>query len=170
MAKKKRKILLDADVVIHFVNGENFILLPTLFKEEKVILDKVCNELRKRRDLRQFYDNVVAFGLIKEITFDGDLDIIKEYARLKKKYGDGESACMAYCKYNKDILASSNLSDIKEYCEENGIEYITTMGFLYEAYQTDKLTGEECDEFISKVLASGSKLPVKNMNEYLDNL
>ena len=170
MAKKKRKILLDADVVIHFVNGENFILLPSLFEEEKVILDKVCNELRKRRDLQQFYDNVIAFGFIKEITFDGDLEIIKEYARLKKKYGDGESACMAYCKYNKDILASSNLSDIKEYCEENDIEYITTMGFLCEAYQKDKLTEKECDEFISKVLASGSKLPVKTMKEYLDNL
>ncbi len=170
MAKKKRKILLDADVVIHFVNGGNFILLPTLFKEEKVILNKVCNELRKRRDLRQFYDNVVAFGLIKEITFDGDMEIIKEYARLKKKYGDGESACMAYCKYNKDILASSNLSDIKEYCEENDIEYITTMGFLYEAYQTKVLTEKECDTFIANVLAAGSKLPVKTMKEYLDKL
>ena len=170
MAKKKRKILLDADVVIHFVNGGNFILLPTLFKEEKVILDKVCNELLKRRDLRQFYDNVVAYGLIKEITFDGDMEIIKEYARLKKKFGDGESACMAYCKYNKDILASSNLSDIKEYCEENDIEYITTMGFLYEAYQTKVLTEKECDTFIANVLNSGSKLPFKTMRAYLDIL
>lgn len=166
MKKSKQKILLDADVIIHFVKGERLLDLPKIFKDEKVILDIVCQELTKRRNLAHFYENLIRFNLIREISFKTDLPVLKEYARLKKKYGDGESACMAYCKFNKDILASSNLRDIKCYCEDKEIQYLTTMDFIAEALRSDFWSEADCDFFIYNVKSKGSKLPVNKISEY----
>jgi hypothetical protein len=82
-------------------------------------------------------------------------------------FGKGESACMAYCKFNKGILASSNLKDIAKYCEDNGITYLTTMVFLTEALKANQMTEKECNGFIRNVKTAGSKLPVDTIAEYL---
>ncbi|OFX16717.1 MAG: hypothetical protein A2033_12900 [Bacteroidetes bacterium GWA2_31_9] len=170
MTKKiKPKILLDADVVIHFVKGGQISLLPTIFEEEKVILDKVLEELQQHKELKQYYENLVSFGLIKEISFSKDIKVLQEYSKLRKKFGKGESACMAYCKFNNNVLASSNLKDIKDYCIENNIEYITTMDFLKEAYEKNLLTETECDFFIYNVKSKGSKLPCDSISEYIES-
>jgi len=42
------KILLDCDVVIHFLKGGKILELPTIFPGRFVMLDKVYNELLKR--------------------------------------------------------------------------------------------------------------------------
>lgn len=141
-------------------------MLPNIFKEPKVILDVVRSELCKNRNYQTYFTNLVSFGLIQEITFSNDLRILQEYARLKKTFGDGESACMAYCKHHKDILASSNLRDIKDYCTEHAIEYLTTMDFLYEAFQTALMDEAACDYFIYEVKSQGSKLPVDTIKAY----
>jgi hypothetical protein len=56
-----------------------------------------------------------------------------EFMQLEKKFGIGESLAMVYCKYNHNVLASSNLKDIKKYCTDNGITYVTTMDLLHRA-------------------------------------
>lgn len=168
MEKKVEKlILLDTDVISHFISGGQFAILPSIFPYKKVILDVVANELRVSYKFKNFINNVLKSGFIDEITFEGDKQITIEYARLIKRFGKGESACMAYCKFNRDILASSNLKDITIYCEENNIDYITTMDLLVEALNSGKLTEEECNDFIIKVKANGSKLPVFSVSEYL---
>ena len=44
----KTKIVLDADVIIHFIEAGNFSLLPDIFPEyEYIILDVVYNEIAK---------------------------------------------------------------------------------------------------------------------------
>ena len=51
---QKTKIVLDADVIIHFAEGERLSMLPEIFKEyEYLILDKVHNEIHEpiRRQL-----------------------------------------------------------------------------------------------------------------------
>ena len=170
MATKTEKlILLDADVISHFISGGQFGLLPTIFKNRKVLLDVVANELRASRKFKTFIDNVIGTGFIREINFQGNKQVIMEYARLIKTFGNGESACMAYCRFNKDILASSNLKDITIYCEENEITYLTTMDFLAQALNENQLTEQECNDFIRNVKAVGSKLPVHTIAEYLKN-
>jgi len=82
----------------------------------------------------------------------------------------GESAAMAYCKYRKEVLASSNLKDIVEYCEENRITYFTTMDFLCQAITSEVMTEEQCDEFIATVKAKGSKLPVTKIRDFSPRL
>jgi hypothetical protein len=168
MATKTEKlILLDADVISHFISGGQFALLPAIFKNKKVLLDFVATELRASRKFRTYIDNVIGTGFIKEINFQGNKQVIMEYAKLIRTFGKGESACMAYCKFNKDILASSNLKDITIYCDENEITYITTMDFLAEALNKKQLTEQECNDFIRNVKAVGSKLPVDTISEYL---
>jgi hypothetical protein len=44
--------------------------------------------------------------------------------------GDGESACIAYVRYSNDIIGSSNLSDVKNYCNLHSIDLLTTMDFV----------------------------------------
>lgn len=73
---------------------------------------------------------------------------------------------MAYCKFNNDIVGSSNLKDITLYCEENGIVYLTTMDFLEAALANEKMSEAECDEFIYNVKLKRSKLPFNTMAEY----
>jgi hypothetical protein len=170
MATKTEKlILLDADVISHFINGGQFALLPSIFKNKKVLLNIVATELRALKKFRDYIDNVIRSGFINEINFQGNKEVVIEYAKLIKTFGKGESACMAYCKFNKDILASSNLKDIVKYCEDNEITYLTTMDFLAEALKANQLTEQECNDFIRNVKTAGSKLPVDTIADYLRN-
>lgn len=169
MAKRGRVILIDADVVSHFINGGQILLLPNIFKHKLHLLDKVNDELQKFPKRKQEVDNLINFGLLKLMAFPEDnLEIKKEYMHIRKLMfkGDGEAACMAVVRYSKDILASSNLKDIGNYCSLHSIDYLTTMDFLCEALRTDKLSEAECDEFIKKVKSAGSKLPVNRMAEF----
>ena len=82
--------------------------------------------------------------------------------------GKGESACLVYCRYNKDILASSNLKDILRYCDFHKIEYIKTEDILYEGFKKGVLTESGCDEFINTIKRKGSKFPYDTFREILE--
>jgi len=105
---------------------------------------------------------------LEEIKLEDSLDAVKEYAELIKIVGDGEAACMALAKTNKDYIASSNLSDIYEYCKKNNIVIKTTFEILYNAIIGGILTCEECDNFIKIVRQKGNKLPDMSMNDYAE--
>jgi len=83
---------------------------------------------------------------------------------LKSTYGDGESACMAFCRYSDDILANSN---VKAYCEGHSITYITTMDILLEAFKKKTISEADCNKFINQVKSRGSKLPVDTIDEFV---
>jgi predicted nucleic acid-binding protein len=159
-------ILLDADVIIHFIKGDRLAILTDIFPNKYGILDFVFNEVFKG-NLRTQVENLLIYKRITEVPFDDSLEVTKEFASLKKRYGLGESACMAYCKFHKEVFASSNLADIKPYCEANGIQYITTMDLLAEAFKKGMLTEKECDNFITLVKSKNSKLPVNSIQEFL---
>lgn len=152
------RILLDCDVIIHFTKAGQQLLLPKKFPNRFVILDKVKAELDKRKKSIVALDNFIEWTKIEVIPFPKDIAIIKEYAKLKYTMGDGEAACMAVAKHTKDYIASSNLKDIKEYCNHFGIVYLTTMDILLEAYQKGILIESECDDFIKEVKTKDSKL------------
>ena len=161
-----KKILLDADVIIHFNEGERIAILNKIFPNKLYVLDIVFAEVFKGAQ-RVLIENLLKMGIIEELSLENDLPILKEYSKLKKKYGNGESACMAYCKFNKDVLASSNITEIKSYCEENDIQYLTTMDFIHQAYIDELKDEAECDYFIYNVKSKGSKLPVNSIKEYI---
>lgn len=154
------KIILDADVLIHFINGEQTGIINRIFKNKLVLLDKVFEEVFKRSSSRVNIESLIKFRFIKEERFDDcSLEIKREYFKLiASGRGKGESAGMAYCRYNKDVLASSNLKDIIDYCNKYNIVYITTMDFIAEAFKNGTLKENECDEFIKTVKQKGGKL------------
>lgn len=152
------RILLDCDVIIHFTKAGHQLLLPKIFPNRFVILDKVKDELNKRKKSIVALDNFIEWSKIEVLPFPVDKAILIEYARLKATMGDGEAACMAVAKHTKDYIASSNLKDIKSYCDYFGIVYLTTMDILLEAYYKGVLSEKECDAFIQEVKAKDSKL------------
>lgn len=163
----RTKIVLDADVVIHFAKGGLLSLLPTILPEyDYVLLETVHEELLS--DIRTQVDNLLIY--LKTITllpFTPKGDMLREYARLRSRFGKGESACMAYCLFTHNVIGSSNLRDIKEYCEERQIVYLTTIDFLWYAWRRDMLTPEEISAFIGEVRSKGSKLPLVDIEKYV---
>ena len=168
----KTKIVLDADVIIHFVKGQRFSTLIDIFPEYLyIILDVVYDEVTVNRTTKTQLDNTLAFfsSRISKTKFDPKGMSRLEYARLRSTLllGKGESACMVFCRDNNDVLGSSNLRDIKDYCEANRITYLTTLDFLYYAFVRKKMTESEVSEFIAQVVAKGSKLPAVDIRSYI---
>ena len=166
---EKVKIVLDADVIIHFYKGGLLTFLPNILSEyEHIVLSHVRNEILY--DIRSAMDNQRL--LLKNITyveFARQKEMAKEYALLVKRFGKGESACMAYCKYTNNVVGSSNLRDIKDYCAQNNITYLTTCDFLYYAWRRQKMNIEEINNFINTVKERGSKLPDFDVKTYQPN-
>lgn len=79
MATKIEKLILpDADVISHFISGGQFSLLPSIFKNKKVLPDIVANELRASKKFNTYIENTIATGFIKEINFQGNKYITME--------------------------------------------------------------------------------------------
>ncbi|WP_304589888.1 hypothetical protein [uncultured Duncaniella sp.] len=168
----KTKIVLDADVIIHFVKAGQFSLLLDIFPEyQYIILDVVYDEVTVNKATKTQIDNTLNFlsARIANVTFAPKGKSRLEYARLRSTLllGKGESACMVYCRDNQDVLGSSNLKDIKEYCSQNQITYLTTLDFLYYAYIRKRMSKVEIDAFIKDVRAKGSKLPDADIEKYV---
>lgn len=168
MAKGARiQIVLDADVVIHFAKGGWLSKLPSIFPNyEYVLLDAVYDELLS--DIRMQIDKQIM--LLNNITFHPFSprgEMLREYAMLKSKFGKGESACMAYCLFTHNVIGSSNLRDIRAYCLEKQITYLTTIDFLWYAWRKQLMTADEVKMFISEVKSKGSILPEVNIEKYV---
>lgn len=164
---EKVKVVLDSDVIIHFIKGECLSLLPKILPAYSFIILDVVYERELANSHRMMLQNFVTqLKTISIVTWKPGWEERQEFIKLQKQFGIGESASMAYCNFHNDILASSNLKDIVEYCEAKNITYFTTMDFLYQAMYRNIISEQECDEFITSVLARGSKLPVTKISEY----
>jgi hypothetical protein len=170
MAKSNNKIILiDADVVSHFIKAREIYSINSIFPFEIKLLDKVYKELCDNETWKVEIDNLIEQKALNLIPFPENNELIKkEYYYIKKSLfkGEGESACLAYVRYTNNIIASSNLKDIKNYCGLHKIEYLTTMDFLCEALKNGYYDIKRCNDFISKVLSKKGKLPVTKMEDY----
>lgn len=165
-----RSILIDSDVISHFISAGRLELIPDIFPTNKILLlDKVYCELERYYKRKPLIDQMIAKGKFILLPFpEDDPDIMKEYAYIKKSLfkGNGESACMAVARFRNEIIASSNLKDIRQYCELHSIDYLATMDFLCAALQKGIIKHKDCNDFISRVIRAGSKLPVICMKDY----
>ncbi len=77
--KNERLILIDADVLSHFISGGQITLLPHIFPYPIKILDKVYAEISRMPGRKTEVDNLINFKLIEQIPFPEDNpDIRKE--------------------------------------------------------------------------------------------
>lgn len=162
-------IIVDTDVISHFIRGGQIILLPSIFKTPIKLLDIVYKELEQWYAKRAEVDNLLRYKLLELIEFPVNDEIAEEFFLIKslRFYGDGEAACMAFSKFNGYIVASNNLKDIRNYCTLHNIEYITTLDFLQRAIDKKKLTLKESNEFINKNIIKGrNPFPVVRMEDF----
>lgn len=171
MGKKKTKVVLDADIINHFSRGGRLSLLPNILPEfQFIVLDIVKNELPMLilADLDKVMNHEKT---ISEEVFGGTGCEKKEYLRLTATSGPhlgrGESACMVYCRYHNDVVGSSNTKDITDYCNQNGITFLTTNVFLFYAIRRSLITKEEAVEFIQTVRSMGSYPPIVDFDKYI---
>jgi hypothetical protein len=166
-------ILIDADVVSHFISAGEAHSIHLIFPSAAIhLLDKVHNELLQwpNPKLRSIVQDLLNNKQLILMPFPEDDDVIrKEYAWIKTKLfkGDGESACLAVARYNKHIIASSNLKDIKHYCDMHKVQYLTTMDFLCEALRIGLFDIDRCNHFLQTVRLAGGKLPVAVMGDFV---
>ena len=76
----------------------------------------------------------------------------KEYANLRRQFGEGESAAMAIAKERNCTLASDDLSATVKYCKRHNIDLIGSLGILYDAYQTGILEGGQADRVLTDMI------------------
>lgn len=137
--ERKTKIVLDADVIIHFAKGGRLDLLPRILPEYKfMVLDVVKKELPLL--VISVLQKVISQDkTIVEEVFGRSAGEMKEYARLISRnglaLGRGESACMVYC--------------------------------LYYAIQRGLMTKTEADAFIAEVRRMSSFPPVVDFDTYV---
>lgn len=102
-----------------------------------------------------FLEPLIKSGQIQKMDFPEDSKINKEFARIKSVkpiIGNGERACMAVARFNKDIVASSNFRDIAPYCNEHNILYLGTLDILSIAVTKGIYDEQTCDNFIQSAL------------------
>lgn len=164
----KVKIVLDADVLIHFSKAGRLSMLPSILPEyDYIVLSTVYDEVKA---IQKQIDNQVIFLKNMAIeSFSPSGEMRREYAVLSSRFGKGESACMAFCRYTNNVIGSSNLKDVKKYCEDQCITYLTTLDFLYYAFVRGKMSKKECEQFTQDVITQGSKLPVVDISTYIPN-
>ncbi|WP_158839629.1 hypothetical protein [Polaribacter sp. L3A8] len=167
--KNNKVILIDADVVSHFLRAGKITVLTKIFKTPIKILDVVYNELKEWKGRQKEIENLITFKLLEVIAFpQTNSEIAKEFFWIKKSryYGDGEAACMSYAKFTKNIIASNNLKDTKNYCNLHSVDYLTTMDFLSRAMSEGIFTLEDCNNFMNKNSVSKNPFPVKKMENF----
>jgi len=76
--------VLDADVIIHFIEAQAFSLLPDIFPEyEYILLDIVYQEASKNSKTKNFIDNYLHyFSKLKKETFSPKGESMREYFQL----------------------------------------------------------------------------------------
>lgn len=153
----RKIILIDSDVISHFITNNCLSDLPVILSPHRcTILDYVYNELARHPFRKSLVDFLIKNGDIELMKFpDSNIAIKEEFAKIKKMIhliGDGERACMAVAKFNKDIIASSNFRDIAPYCEKNNILYLGALDILSYAVSKDIYNEAKCDDFIQNAI------------------
>jgi len=175
MSKDVKIILVDADVISHFIACSEIIYLPKILEPHKmVVLENVYTEVARIHSRKTILDNLLATvrNISKKPFPIDNLDIKKEYAFIQKNnplIGDGERACMAVAKYTKDVVASSNFRDIVPYCQANNILYLGTLDILTVALNKGIFDKERCNLFIESARnKNNAKFPisVKKITDY----
>jgi predicted nucleic acid-binding protein len=97
-------ILLDSDVVRHFISGGKIDMLTSIYPGRFAMLDKVRDELCRSKQLKSIIENFIIRSNLLVVSFPSEMNIVMEYAYLRREFGEGESACLAVARYHGDLL------------------------------------------------------------------
>lgn len=166
----KVKVVLDADVIIHFAKGGYLNMLPSILKEyDHIVLDVVYNEIQGELKA-QLDKQMIYLKNIELVSFEASGDMMYEYFKLLETKGSGESACLAYCRFTNNVIGSSNLKDTADYCKRHRIDFLTTVDFLYYAIKRGLMSCDEANRFVDDVRNKGSVLPNFDFFTYIPHV
>ncbi|MCE5224743.1 MAG: hypothetical protein LLG05_02685 [Porphyromonadaceae bacterium] len=154
MERKTKIILLDSDVISHFIANDALADLPLILAPHIcVVLDYVYKEIARHSFRKDLLDALISDKRIEMMDFPLDDEAVKrEFALIKKRnylIGDGERACMAVARFSRDVVASSNFRDIAPYCKTNDIDYLGTLDILAIAVKKELYDECKCDLFMT---------------------
>jgi len=163
------KIIFDADVLRHFfeVGYQHYLtkIFPDRIVISKIVKSEVQNVDRFYLDIRNFIRRY-NIEVISIDDYPDNFKIQKEFAILTKKIDRGEAECLAIAKFDSKYVASSNISQIEDYCNKNNIKLYKTLDILCLGIINGVMTEHECDNLIQLNRSRNNKLPNLTIAEY----
>ncbi|MCL5065069.1 MAG: hypothetical protein M1600_08380 [Firmicutes bacterium] len=167
-------LVLDADLLSCFLHTNHLALLGKLYPQA-VILDVVRSEIDKVPSLRSALGQVTQSGWFSLRSVDVPSDEAAEYAFLTRKkrlpspLGHGEVAVMAWVRYNGGTVGSNNLRDVRTYCQDNNLRFMTIRAIVADAVLNRKnLSMVDAESFWAAMLTKGRRLPCQTAQEAVD--
>ena len=170
-----KQLYLDCDGLSAFLWAEEERLLPLLYPNELIIPSAVYTELSRPciSHLRQRLDALRATNPIpiQQILVGTDEHkLFLEMTRSPKKgfkiIDNGEAAAIALAKKNNGVLVSNNLSDVKQYVDEFGIQLLTTGDILMAAECSGLVTENEANIIWQKMLNKQRRIGARSYIDY----
>ena len=150
---------------------DSFYILKELYSRQLIIPTNVIVESILTTPLEQHVTNALHEKWMEEYSLDYSKQPaeVKEFARLRRRFGDGESAVMAIAKTWGCTMASDDLSAVRKYSENSGIDLIGSLGILYHAFSESLITDEEANSLLQEMIdKSGYRCPVRHFAKVRD--
>ena len=171
-------IIFDTDCLSSFLWIKRFDILRSLFVDDIFIPGAVSDELS---NLRRFSHHRWLPDMLQKYVDRGEVKLIEiaslgivadEYTRLTDidspcPMGAGEAAVLALIRLGGGTAASNNLADVRYYCEEHGLELISTDDILCLAVERRITTEDEGVAIWDDMKAHKQKLPNYDFTEAL---
>ena len=170
----------DSDTLICFLEIDEIEFLKKLFTNI-IIPEAVLMELNVNNapvNVRDNLNDLISdnFVEVREVEFASgeyikNKCISEGYWTNGRPIGRGESAVLAFAIENEGIVASNNLSDVFEICEEYGIPILTASLMLAFAYELKIYTKSEINAIWCRILQETYQiLPKQTFDEYYSEL
>ena len=128
-------------------------------------------ELQRVDSLYNQVAECIERGDMHRVLMDPASEVASEYARLSRiaQLGSGESAAMAYARFNGGTVGSNNLRDVRQYCVNYEVPFLSVRAIVFDAVDgRHLLTEAEAEQFWAAMRQSGRKLPNDTAREALD--
>ena len=164
-------LILDNTVIARFAGTNQFNLLCQLYSKRIIIPSNVIAEAVIVPGTEQILQSAIQDNHIEIYTLDyiSGATEFKEYAQLRRRFGEGESAAMAIAKTWNCTLGSDDLSATLKYSRNHGIQLIGSLGILYDAFESNLLNyGQAAQLLVDMITVTGYRCPVNNFQQVVD--
>ncbi|MGE5604550.1 MAG: hypothetical protein ACM3YE_02540 [Bacteroidota bacterium] len=171
--KLSSPFIFDTDCISAFLWVKRLDIPEGEFPGKIKIPDQVMAELAnlKKFSAYSWVPNLLE-AKIKDHTYErlvipASGPLAEEYIKLLRKMGSGEAAALSLVKHLGGTVVSSNLRDVKEYCDNNGLELIKTGDILCMAVINGRLSEADGQIIWTNMKKARRRLPDYDFSEEL---
>lgn len=162
--------VIDTNVFSNFALTGSVQIIKTLYAHRLYIPTIVIAECVSKSTLYFYVNQALQEEWMLEypISLAQTPEEFLEYAKLRKRYHEGESAVLAIAKVRGFAVISDNMKDVHRFCKENNLKLKGTLGILFEAYKHQLITQSEGDKILNdRIFKNKYICPVKSMQEII---